>query len=100
MTYTCKFWDKQKARHTFETHFKGANKIYCHEHKCSLFREAFKIFDRNRDGYIDMKELRRVTAMLGTMLSQEEIEEFMAEADRDGNGKLDYEEFVKMLMSY
>ena len=65
-----------------------------------MFREAFKIFDRNRDGYIDMKELRKVTAMLGTMLSQEEIEEFMAEADRDGNGKLDYEEFVKMLMSY
>merc|ERR1719367_680846 len=27
-------------------------------------REAFKIFDRNRDGYIDMKELKKVTAML------------------------------------
>ena len=65
-----------------------------------IVREAFKIFDRNRDGYIDMKELKKVTAMLGTMLSQEEIEEFMAEADKDGNGKLDYEEFVKMLMSY
>ena len=47
-----------------------------------------------------MKELRKVTAMLGTMLTQEEIEDFMAEADKDGNGKLDYEEFVKMLMSY
>ena len=47
-----------------------------------------------------MKELRKVTAMLETMLSQEEIEEFMTEADKDGNGKLDYEEFVKMLMSY
>ena len=64
------------------------------------FREAFKIFDRNRDGYIDMKELRKVTAMLGTMLTQEEIEDFMAEADKNGNGKLDYDEFVKMLMSY
>ena len=47
-----------------------------------------------------MKELKKVTAMLGTMLTKEEIEEFMAEADKDGNGKLDYEEFVKMLMSY
>merc|ERR1712062_73561 len=37
-------------------------------------REAFKIFDRNRDGYIDMKELKKVTQMLGTMLTKEEIE--------------------------
>ena len=79
---------------------KGDNKIFFIDLLEQMFREAFKIFDRNRDGYIDMKELRKVTAMLGTMLSQEEIEEFMAEADRDGNGKLDYEEFVKMLMSY
>ena len=45
-------------------------------------REAFKIFDRDRDGYIDMKELKRVTNMLGTMLTKEEVDEFMAEADR------------------
>jgi calmodulin len=63
-------------------------------------REAFKIFDRDRDGYIDMKELKRVTNMLGTMLTKDEVDEFMAEADKDGNGKLDYDEFVKMLLSY
>ena len=48
----------------------------------------------------NIQELKKVTAMLGTMLTKEEIEEFMAEADKDGNGKLDYEEFVKTLMSY
>eukprot|EP00092_Neocalanus_flemingeri_P064491 GFUD01078270.1.p1 GENE.GFUD01078270.1~~GFUD01078270.1.p1 ORF type:complete len:149 (-),score=68.59 GFUD01078270.1:71-517(-) len=63
-------------------------------------REAFKIFDRDRDGYIDMKELKSVTNMLGNMLTKEEVDEFMAEADQDGNGKLDYDEFVKMLLSY
>ena len=46
-----------------------------------LFREAFKIFDRDKDGYISMKELKKVTSMLGTVLTKEEIEEFMAEAD-------------------
>ena len=45
-------------------------------------REAFKIFDRDRDGFIDMKELKRVTNMLGTMLTKEEVDEFMAEADK------------------
>ena len=47
-----------------------------------------------------MKELKKVTQMLGTMLTKEEIEDFMAEADKDGNGKLDYDEFVKMLLQY
>jgi calmodulin len=63
-------------------------------------REAFKIFDRDKDGYISMKELKKVTSMLGAMLTKEEIDEFMAEADVDGNGKLDYDEFVKMLLQY
>ena len=49
-----------------------------------IFWTIVKIFDRNRDGYIDMKELKKVTAMLGTMLTPEEIEEFMAEADKEG----------------
>lgn len=65
-------------------------------------REAFKLFDRNRDGYIDRKELKKVTSMLGTMLTSEELDEFMRDADvvrGDGNGKLDYDEFVKMLLS-
>ena len=29
-----------------------------------------------------MKELQQVTVMLGTMLSMEEVDEFMAEADK------------------
>ena len=36
--------------------------------------------------------------MLGTMLTKEEVDEFMREADVDGNGKLDYDEFVKMML--
>jgi Ca2+-binding EF-hand superfamily protein len=44
-------------------------------------REAFKIFDRRRTGFISIKELRSVTSMLGATLSPEELEEFMQEAD-------------------
>ena len=46
-----------------------------------IVREAFKIFDRDKDGFISMKELKKVATMLGTMLTKEELEEFMAEAD-------------------
>ena len=48
------------------------------------------MFDSNHDGFIDMKELRQVTVMLGTMLSKEEVDEFMAEADKVENKSVKY----------
>ena len=60
-------------------------------------REAFRIFDKNKNGYIDAKEIIAVTTTLGQALTKEELEQFMAEADLDGDGKLNYEEFVKVM---
>ena len=49
-------------------------------------RDAFRMFDRNMDGYIDMSELRKMFAMVGVgdggVFSRDEMEEFMEEADR------------------
>ena len=56
------------------------------------------MFDRNWDGYVDARELKKVTTTLGQQLSPEELEAFMHEADMDGDGKLNYEEFVKMML--
>jgi len=63
-------------------------------------KEAFKIFDKNRNGYIEAKELRAVTTTLGQTLSDEEFNEFWQEADQNHDGKLDYEEFIKMMLQY
>ena len=60
-------------------------------------REAFRMFDKDKSGYIDGKEIILVTGTLGQALSDEELEAFMAEADLDGDGKLDYNEFVQMM---
>ena len=48
----------------------------------NIFREAFKIFDRNHNGTITLNEFKKVTDILGTILSQEEVDEFMKEADK------------------
>merc|ERR1711872_54252 len=72
----------------------------CEDDDADTIREAFKIFDRDKDGYISTKELKKVTTMLGQSLTKEEVDDFMKEADVDGNGKLDYDEFVKMLLQY
>ena len=61
-------------------------------------KEAFKIFDRDGNGYIDAKELKQVVTRLGQVLTSDEADEFMLEADLDGDGKLDYNEFVRMML--
>merc|ERR1719312_783025 len=72
---------------------------YRFEDQESDLKEAFKLFDRDRDGFITLKELKKVSQILGNLMEQEELEEFMREADVDGNGQLDYEEFCKMMLS-
>ncbi|KAH7445584.1 hypothetical protein KP509_01G015900 [Ceratopteris richardii] len=62
-------------------------------------REAFKVFDKDQNGYISAAELRSVMANLGEKLTDEEVDEMIREADIDGDGQVNYEEFVKMMLS-
>ena len=41
--------------------------------------------------------LVQVVTLYGERLSLEEAEELLSEADLDGDGKLDFQEFVKMM---
>jgi Ca2+-binding EF-hand superfamily protein len=44
-------------------------------------------------------QLRHVMINLGEKLTDEEVYEMIREADLDGNGQVDYDEFVKMMMA-
>ncbi len=61
-------------------------------------RDAFAVFDKEKEGKISAAELRQVIANLGEKVDEDEIEEMMKEADRDGSGTIDYKEFVSVLM--
>lgn len=43
-------------------------------------------------------ELRHVIANIGEKVDEDELEEMMKDADGDGNGLIDYSEFVKVLL--
>lgn len=60
-------------------------------------REAFKVFDKDGNGYISAAELRHVMTSLGEKLTDEEVDAMMKEADADGDGQVDIEEFTKMM---
>jgi len=61
--------------------------------------EAFKVFDKDGNGFISAAELRHIMTNLGEKLTDEEVDEMIREADVDGDGQINYEEFVKMMMS-
>jgi len=61
--------------------------------------DAFKVFDKDGNGFISAVELRHVMTSLGEKLSDEEVDEMIKEADTDNDGQINYHEFVKMMMS-
>ena len=61
-------------------------------------KEAFKVFDKDGNGFISAAELRHVMTNLGEKLSDEEVDEMIREADVDGDGQINYQEFVDMMM--
>ena len=61
--------------------------------------EAFKVFDRDGNGLISNVELQHVMTSLGENVTLDEVDEMIKEADLDGDGYINYEEFVKMIMN-
>ena len=54
-------------------------------------REAFRVFDKDGDGFISAAELRIVMTSLGEKLTDKEVEDMLNEADANNDGKIDYE---------
>lgn len=62
-------------------------------------KDAFRMFDRDGNGFVSAAELKHIMTNLGEKLSEEEVEIMIHEVDIDGDGQLNYEEFVKMMMA-
>ncbi len=54
-------------------------------------------FDPCNEGAIRVSELRFVMRNLPERLSEEELEELMAAADKDGDGLISFQEFRQMM---
>ncbi|CAN1271911.1 unnamed protein product [Linum perenne] len=63
------------------------------------FRDAFRVFDKDQDGFISPNELRHVMVNFGERVTDEELEQMVKEADVDGDGLINFEEFVKVMIS-
>lgn len=63
-----------------------------------VIREAFKVFDKDKNGTISADELRHVIKNVGENISDCEVTEMIQEADFDGDGEINPDEFVKMML--
>ena len=59
--------------------------------------EAFKTFDRDGNGFISSTDLRQVLTNLDENLTDDEFNEMIREADLDGDGRINYKEFARMM---
>ena len=59
--------------------------------------KAFRLFDDDDTGKISFKNLKRVAKELGENMTDDEIQEMIDEADRDGDGEICDEEFFRIM---
>ena len=59
--------------------------------------KAFRLFDDDNTGKISLKNLKRVARELGETMTDEELQEMIDEADRDGDGEISEEEFIRIM---
>ncbi|KAG1113296.1 hypothetical protein G6F42_014502 [Rhizopus arrhizus] len=55
------------------------------------------MLDTDNDGQLNGEDLKRGVSLFGNSVTEADIEEMMASADVDGDGLINYEEFLKVM---
>eukprot|EP01084_Bolivina_argentea_P026177 48625_1 len=59
------------------------------------FKEAFALFDTNKDGTLEPDEVKFVMSALGQECTEDEIKDIIDVADELGTGRIDFPSFLK-----
>merc|ERR1712205_202282 len=67
------------------------------EEQIEEIREAFNLFDADNSGAIDVRELKAAMRALGFEVKKEELKKMISDIDNDGNGSIEFAEFLEMM---
>lgn len=80
---------------------------WCHQHiqdnkhsKEELIEEIFNMVDADHSGFITVDEFISIFRALGQALDHDDVRELIYQMDRNDDGKIDLEEFTKMLQKH
>ena len=59
--------------------------------------KVFKLFDDDNTGKISLRNLRRVAQELDENIDEEELQDMINQADRDGDGEINIDEFYRIM---
>merc|ERR1711892_845068 len=62
-------------------------------------KDAFKLYDREGQGFITNDTLEEIIRELLAPLTDEEVAGILEELDEDGSGSMDFDEFCEMMMT-
>lgn len=60
-------------------------------------KEAFRIYDKEGNGYITTSVLKEILKELDNKLTDTDLDGIIEEVDEDGSGTLDFDEFMEMM---
>merc|ERR1712223_2374681 len=96
------FDEDQNGEVDFKEFIQGISQFSVKGDKSSKLRFAFKIYDIDNDGYIPNGELFQVLKMMvGNNLKETQLQQIVDKtilfADKDGDGKISFEEFCDVV---
>ena len=62
-------------------------------------RQAFEVLDKDGNGFLSEAELRPMMTSFYEKASEKEVNQMIKDADIDGDGQVNYKEFVKIMRS-
>lgn len=68
------------------------------EEQIADYKEAFSLFDKDGDGIIKVADLGLLVRSLNLNPTESEIAEMQNDVDPDGTGKVDFPEFISLMV--
>merc|ERR1712241_1147698 len=99
--YSSEVDEEETGKFTFSMFCQVAAKFMIEDDEEQMkeeLKEAFRIYDKENQGFITNEILKEILREIDTTLTEDDLDNIIDEVDEDGSGTLDFDEFQEMMM--